>query len=207
MSTCRFIDQITQRRVVLASGSPRRRELLAGMGVDFIVDVPEDVDEEIEDCIPAMDVAPNLAERKAEAYRQSRRIEANTLVLTADTVVIAGNRVLGKPADEAEAREMLRELSGRTLQVVTGVCVADNMGTAVGSQITDVTFAQLSDDEINYYIERYRPMDKAGAYGIQEWIGCIGITRIVGDYYNVMGLPLRLLYEMLTSALNSHSME
>lgn len=207
MSTCRFIDQITQRRVVLASGSPRRRELLAGMGVDFIVDVPEDVDEEIEDCIPAMDVAPNLAERKAEAYRQSRRIEANTLVITADTVVIAGNRVLGKPADEAEAREMLRELSGRTHQVVTGVCVADNMGTAVGSQITDVTFAQLSDDEINYYIERYRPMDKAGAYGIQEWIGCIGITRIVGDYYNVMGLPLRLLYEMLTSALNSHSME
>lgn len=207
MSTCRFIDQITQRRVVLASGSPRRRELLAGMGVDFIVDVPEDVDEEIEDCIPAMDVARNLAERKAEAYRQSRRIEANTLVITADTVVIAGNRVLGKPADEAEAREMLRELSGRTHQVVTGVCVADNMGTAVGSQITDVTFAQLSDDEINYYIERYRPMDKAGAYGIQEWIGCIGITRIVGDYYNVMGLPLRLLYEMLTSALNSHSME
>ena len=207
MSTCRFIDQITQRRVVLASGSPRRRELLAGMGVDFIVDVPEDVDEEIEDCISAMDVAPNLAERKADAYRQSRRIEANTLVITADTVVIAGNRVLGKPADEAEAREMLRELSGRTHQVVTGVCVADNMGTAVGSQITDVTFAQLSDDEINYYIERYRPMDKAGAYGIQEWIGCIGITRIVGDYYNVMGLPLRLLYEMLTSALNSHSME
>lgn len=207
MSTCQFIDQITQRRVVLASGSPRRRELLAGMGVDFIVDVPEDVNEEIEDCIPAMDVAPNLAERKAEAYRQSRRIEANTLVITADTVVISGNRVLGKPADEAEAREMLRELSGRTHQVVTGVCVADNMGTAVGSQITDVTFAQLSDDEINYYIERYRPMDKAGAYGIQEWIGCIGITRIVGDYYNVMGLPLRLLYEMLTSALNSHSME
>lgn len=207
MSTCRFIDQITQRRVVLASGSPRRRELLAGMGVDFIVDVPEDVNEEIEDCIPAMDVALNLSERKADAYRQSRRIEANTLVITADTVVIAGNRVLGKPADEAEAREMLRELSGRTHQVVTGVCVADNMGTAVGSQITDVTFAQLSDDEINYYIERYRPMDKAGAYGIQEWIGCIGITRIVGDYYNVMGLPLRLLYEMLTSALNSHSME
>lgn len=193
--------------MVLASGSPRRRELLASMGVDFIVDVPEDVNEEIEDCIPAMDVALNLAERKAKAYSQSRRIDANTLVITADTVVISGNRVLGKPADEAEAREMLRELSGRTHQVVTGVCVADNMGTAVGSQITDVTFAQLSDDEINYYIEHYRPMDKAGAYGIQEWIGCIGITRIVGDYYNVMGLPLRLLYEMLTSSLNSHSME
>ena len=207
MNTCRFIDQISQHRVVLASGSPRRRELLASMGVDFIVDVPEDVDEEIDDCIPAMDVAPNLAERKAKAYSQSRRIDANTLVITADTVVISGNRVLGKPADEAEAREMLRELSGRTHQVVTGVCVADNMGVAVGSQITDVTFAQLSDDEINYYIEHYRPMDKAGAYGIQEWIGCIGITRIVGDYYNVMGLPLRLLYEMLTSALDSHLME
>ena len=190
--------------MVLASGSPRRRELLASMGVDFIVDVPEDVDEEIDDCIPAMDVAPNLAERKAKAYSQSRRIDANTLVITADTVVISGNRVLGKPADEAEAREMLRELSGRTHQVVS---VADNMGVSVGSQITDVTFAQLSDDEINYYIEHYRPMDKAGAYGIQEWIGCIGITRIVGDYYNVMGLPLRLLYEMLTSALDSHLME
>ena len=199
MSTCRFIDDIRSCRVILASGSPRRRELLADMGVDFVVDVPEDVDESIDDDIAAIDVAPSLALRKAEAYRELRGIDENTLVIAADTVVILNNKVLGKPADEDEARAMLGELSGKTHQVVTGVCVASNGVCCVRKEVTDVTFAELSDDEIEYYVSKYQPMDKAGAYGIQEWIGYIGILQISGDYYNVMGLPLRLLYEMLTS--------
>lgn len=201
MSSCRFIEAVNQHRVVLASGSPRRRELLADMGVNFIVDVPEDVDESFDDTMDAADVAPELASRKAEAYRQLRGIDELTIVIAADTVVIAGNRVLGKPADEAEARQMLRDLSGKTHQVITGVCVATKDGSNTRKQVTDVTFAELSEDEIDYYVTRYQPMDKAGAYGIQEWIGCIGITHISGDYYNVMGLPLRLLYEMLTADL------
>lgn len=199
MSGCRFIDEMKRCRVVLASGSPRRRELLSDMGVDFIVDVPDDVDESFDESIAAMDVAPLLAARKAEAYRQSRGIETGTIVIAADTVVICDDQVLGKPADDTEARKMLRELSGKTHQVVTGICVASESITTVRKQVTDVTFAVLSDDEIDYYVTHYQPMDKAGAYGIQEWIGCIGITHISGDYYNVMGLPLRLLYEMLTN--------
>lgn len=201
MNSCLFIDKIKQYRVVLASGSPRRRELLADMGVDFVVDVPEDVDESFDDAIAAVDVAAELACRKANAYRRLRGIDENTVVIAADTVVISGNRVLGKPADESEARQMLKELSGKTHQVITGVSVATKNSVDTRKQVTEVTFADLSENEIDYYIARYQPMDKAGAYGIQEWIGCIGITHISGDYYNVMGLPLRLLYEMLTSDL------
>lgn len=201
MSSCLFIDKIKQYRVVLASGSPRRRELLADMGVDFVVDVPEDVDESFDDAIAAVDVAAELACRKANAYRRRRGIDEYTVVIAADTVVISGNRVLGKPADESEARQMLKELSGKTHQVITGVSVATKNSVDTRKQVTEVTFADLSENEIDYYIARYQPMDKAGAYGIQEWIGCIGITHISGDYYNVMGLPLRLLYEMLTSDL------
>lgn len=204
MSNCRFIDAISEFRVVLASGSPRRRELLADMGVDFEVDVPQDVDESFDESIAAVDVASVLASRKAEAYRQWRGVDDRTILIAADTVVISENRVLGKPADESEAKDMLRELSGKTHQVITGVCVTCGGDWCVRKQVTDVTFATLSDDEIDYYVARYQPMDKAGAYGIQEWIGCIGITHISGDYYNVMGLPLRLLYEMLKELRGLH---
>ncbi len=197
METCGFIEKMRNRRLILASGSPRRRELLADLGVEFIVDVPE-VDESHDESVAAEDVAPMLASRKAAAYRQQRGIREGEIVISADTVVIVDDRVLGKPADGAEAREMLRSLSGRTHRVVTGVCVASADCTLSRSMATEVTFAPLSDDEISYYIDRYRPFDKAGAYGIQEWIGCMGITHISGDYYNVMGLPLRLLYEMLS---------
>ena len=119
------------------------------------------------------------------------------MVITADTVVVSHGMVLGKPADEEQARRMLRELSGHTHRVVTGVSVATKDKMIVRKAVTDVEFAELTDDEIEYYVTRYRPMDKAGAYGIQEWIGCVGVRRIDGSYYNVMGLPLHVLYTML----------
>lgn len=192
---------MTPERIILASGSPRRRELLAGLGIDFEVDPIEGVDESHGPELDALDVAPTLALRKLHAYIDSRHPSPTDTVISADTVVIIDNRVLGKPADAAEAHEMLRALSGRTHLVVTGIAVARNGHIVSDRQVTEVTFAPLTDAEIDHYITRYRPFDKAGAYGIQEWIGYIGITAINGDYYNVMGLPLRLLYTHLRPAL------
>lgn len=192
---------MTPERIILASGSPRRRELLAGLGIDFEVDPIEGVDESHGPELDALDVAPTLALRKLHAYIDSRHPSPTDTVISADTVVIIDNRVLGKPADAAEAREMLRALSGRTHLVVTGIAVARNGHIVSDRQVTEVTFSPLTDAEIDHYITRYRPFDKAGAYGIQEWIGYIGITAINGDYYNVMGLPLRLLYTHLRPAL------
>lgn len=192
-----IFDTLKGRRLILASGSPRRRELLAQLGVDFEVKSAGDVDESFTADTPALEVAPMLAKRKAKSYRE-HYMQPDEVVITADTVVVVDDEVLGKPKDEADARSMLRQLSGRTHTVVTGVAVMWNDKSLCRSVRTDVTFAPLSDDEINYYVEHYRPMDKAGAYGIQEWIGCIGISAISGSYYNVMGLPLRVLYEMLS---------
>lgn len=185
---------MTPERIILASGSPRRRELLAGLGIDFEVDPIEGVDESHGPELDALNVAPTLALRKLHAYIDSRHPSPTDTVISADTVVIIDNRVLGKPADAAEAHEMLRALSGRTHLVVTGIAVARNGHIVSDRQVTEVLFAPLTDAEIDHYITHYRPFDKAGAYGIQEWIGYIGITAINGDYYNVMGLPLRLLY-------------
>lgn len=190
-------DSLKKRKIVLASGSPRRRELLALLGLNFEVCPMNDVDESHHDIPCALDVAPQLARRKGAAFRSRGKMDADTVVISADTVVIVDDCVLGKPADADEARRMLHLLSDRTHLVVTGVDVEAQGYSQCRSQITEVTFAPLSDEEIDYYIQRYRPFDKAGAYGIQEWIGCIGVTGISGDYYNVMGLPLRLLYTML----------
>lgn len=190
---------MTPERIILASGSPRRRELLAGLGIDFEVDPIEGVDESHGPELDALDVAPTLALRKLHAYIDSRHPSYTDTVISADTVVIIDNLVLGKPADAAEAHEMLRALSGRTHLVVTGIAVARNGHIVSDRQVTEVLFAPLTDAEIDHYITHYRPFDKAGAYGIQEWIGYIGITAINGDYYNVMGLPLRLLYTHLHS--------
>lgn len=184
------------RQLVLASGSPRRRELLALLGVDFVVDLPCDVCEVYDPATPAEDVPLVLAGLKADAYRAAG-CGADKVVVCADTVVIVYGCVLGKPADASGAREMLRRLSGRSHRVVTGVVVMSGDKVLRGSEITEVEFDTLTDAEIDYYVDRYRPFDKAGAYGIQEWIGCIGIKGIRGDYYNVMGLPLHLLYGML----------
>ncbi len=179
--------------VVLASNSPRRRELLAGMGVDFRVEVISGIDETYPDTLPVEQVAEYLSGRKAQAYELS----PNELLITADTVVISGGRVLGKPADEAEARAMLRELSGKSHRVITGVTLRSMNREVRLSDVSEVDFAELTEDEIEHYVKRYRPLDKAGAYGIQEWIGYVGITGIRGSFYNVMGLPTRRLYEEL----------
>ena len=141
------------------------------------------------------EVAPYISAKKAHAYADS--IESGETLITADTVVICEGRVLGKPHNEHEAVEMLRQLSGRTHSVVTGVTIMNSERGRTFGVTTEVDFAPLSDNEIRYYVEKYRPLDKAGAYGIQEWIGYIGITGIRGDYYNVMGLPLQRLYAEL----------
>lgn len=190
------------RRIVLASGSPRRRHLLADLGVDFTVDTIDGVDETVDLSLGADDVPLAISRKKAQAYCDARHPDGNTIVITADTVVVVDDEVLGKPAGAADARRMLGLLSGRTHRVVTGVTVVRGQHSDTRRQVTEVIFKPLSDDEIEYYISTYRPFDKAGAYGIQEWIGCIGIEGISGDYYNVMGLPLRLLYEMLLDSVS-----
>ena len=182
-------------KIILASQSPRRRELLAGLGIPFEVRVIEDIDEHFPEQLPASETALYIAKRKAEAYRG--QIADDELIITADTVVIVGDEILGKPADEADALRMLRLLSGRTHQVTTGVCLMTTNMQRSFDVTTDVTFKTLTDEEIMYYVNRYKPFDKAGAYGIQEWIGYIGVTGLHGSYYNVMGLPVQRIYTEL----------
>ena len=181
------------KHIILASNSPRRRELLAGLDLDFEVKVLPDIDESYPDNLPAAEVAGYISREKAAPYRAL--IGEDDLVVTADTVVIVGDEVLGKPKDAEDARRMLQLISGRTHQVITGVCLLTTDKKHSFSVTTDVTFKQLSEDEINYYIEHYKPFDKAGAYGIQEWIGYVGVTSISGSYFNVMGLPVQRLWE------------
>lgn len=182
-------------KIILSSNSPRRRELLAGLGVDFEVKVIKGVDESYPDTLPSKDVAEYIAREKAAAYE----VADDELVITADTVVIVGDDILGKPHDAAEAHAMLRKISGRTHHVVTGVCMKTNQELHSFSVMTGVTFKELTDSEIDYYIEHYKPFDKAGAYGIQEWIGYIGVTGLEGSYYNVMGFPVQRVYAELTN--------
>ena len=183
------------KQIVLASNSPRRRELLAGLGFPFEVRVLEGIDESYPQDLPVSEVALYIAGKKAEAYRQA--ITDNELIITADTVVIVGDEILGKPVDEADAVRMLRELSGRTHQVTTGVCLLSSEQESRFAVTTDVTFKNLTNEEIQYYVTHYKPFDKAGAYGIQEWIGYIGVTGLHGSYYNVMGLPVQRIYSEL----------
>ena len=182
-------------KIILASNSPRRKELLGGLGVDFEVKVLNGVDESYPDTLPAKDVAEYIATEKAAAYT----VQEDELLITADTVVIVGQDILGKPKDAADACRMLRELSGKTHHVVTGVCLTTSKEQRRVSVTTDVTFKQLSDAEIEHYVDKYKPFDKAGAYGIQEWIGYIGVTALNGSYYNVMGFPVQRVYEELTT--------
>ena len=192
-------------KMILASNSPRRRELLAGLGVDFEVRVLPDIDESYPASLPALQTAEYIACKKAAAYREV--MADDELVITADTVVIVADEVLGKPSDAAEAALMLRKLSGRTHQVVTGVCLTTCEQTVQFSVRTDVTFKQLTDDEIDFYIKKYQPFDKAGAYGIQEWIGYIGCTGLNGSYYNVMGLPVQRIYTELQQFTRRRSLQ
>ena len=190
---------LTNRKIYLASASPRRRQLLAALDVDVNLIPPREVDESYPHDIPAEYVAEYISRKKAEAYTHD--IEPGSVVITADTVVICDGRVLGKPHGGPEAaRDMLRSLSGKEHQVITGVTLTTaEHGMTSFSTTTRVWFKPLSEEEIDYYVEKYHPSDKAGAYGIQEWIGYIGIPRIDGDYYNVMGLPLHDLFMMLST--------
>lgn len=190
-----LLDDLKRYNVILASNSPRRRELLADLGIDFQVKTLKGVDESYPHDLPVLEIAEYISRKKAHAYKS--QMSADQLIITADTVVILGDEVLGKPADAADARRMLRELSGKTHKVVTGVTIATTCNIKSFSAVTDVEFAPLSDEDINYYVDHYRPLDKAGAYGIQEWIGCMGVRHISGSFYNVMGLPLHRLYSEL----------
>ena len=183
------------KKIILASNSPRRRELLAGLDLDFEVKVIKGIDESYPETLAPDKVAQYIAAKKADAYVPA--IHEDDLVITADTVVIVDNDILGKPHDESEAKAMLRRISGRSHQVVTGVCLVTKDKRREFSVSTDVTFRALSESEIDYYVSHYRPFDKAGAYGIQEWIGYVGVTGLNGSYFNVMGLPVQRIYAEL----------
>ena len=189
------MENLKKYKIKLASNSPRRRELLAGLGLDFEVKLLPGIDESYPERLPGEEIPVYIARKKAEAYR--RDIGPDELIITADTIVYIDGPVLGKPADAEEARRMLRQLSGRTHQVITGVCLTTADRQKAFSAVTDVTFDTLGDEEIDYYIEHYRPYDKAGAYGVQEWIGFVGVSRLEGSYFNVMGLPVQRLYREL----------
>jgi septum formation protein len=182
-------------KIILASNSPRRKELLAGIDVDFEVRVIQDIDESYPANLSTKDIAEYISRKKAAVYQA--RMADDELIITADTIVVLDSEVMGKPHDEADASRMLHELSGRTHQVITGVTLTTTTRQQSFSVETDVTFKTLSDEEINYYVQRYKPFDKAGAYGIQEWIGHIGVTGLQGSYFNVMGLPVQRIYEAL----------
>lgn len=190
-----LVPSLNGYRLILASGSPRRRELLGMLGVEFDVEVPRDVEETYPADLPPQQVPAYLSQLKSRAYRHSYGMSGK-VVVTSDTIVICRGEILGKPTGPDDARRMLHELSGRSHTVVTGVTVAWDGGSVTESASTEVDFAPLTDFEIDTYVDRFRPFDKAGAYGIQEWIGCIGVKGIRGSFYNVMGLPLHLLYTM-----------
>ena len=190
-----MLKNLNKYKIILASNSPRRKELLSGLGVDYEVKTLPDVDESYPDGLSGEEIAKHIARGKAEAYRSL--IQADELVITADTIVWLDGTVMGKPNDEAEAKSMLMRLSGKTHQVITGVCLTTASMQKTFATVTDVTFATLTDEEVDYYVTRYQPMDKAGSYGVQEWIGFVGVENLSGSYFNVMGLPIQRLYTEL----------
>ena len=187
-----MLENLKKYHIILASNSPRRRELLGGLGIPFEVKVLPDIEENYPDDLPVSQIAEFIASEKASAYREV--MADHDLIITADTVVIVGDEVMGKPVDAEDARRMLRKLSGVVHQVTTGVCLTTKQIQRHFSVTTNVTFKALTDEEIDYYIKVYKPYDKAGAYGIQEWIGYIGVTQLNGSYFNVMGLPVQRIY-------------
>ncbi len=187
-------NRLKNYNVVLVSQSPRRRELLKGLEIDF-TSTSVDTDETYPSSIQGAEIPIYIATKKADAYMP--QMQDNTLAITADTVVLIDNQMLGKPKDRTEAIAMLQHLSGNTHQVITGVCIQTKQKRQVFSATSEVTFATLTLEEIEHYVDFYKPFDKAGSYGVQEWIGYIGIEKIVGSYFNVMGLPVQRLYKML----------
>lgn len=190
-----MLENLKKYKVILASNSPRRKELLSGLGIDYEVRTLPDVDESYPESLQGADIPLYISKEKADAYRAL--LQPGELMITADTIVWLDGRVLGKPKDREDALQMLRDMSGRTHEVFTGVCITTTNWQRSFAAQTEVRFAQLTEEEITYYVDRYQPMDKAGSYGVQEWIGFIGVENISGSYFNIMGLPVQRLYREL----------
>ena len=190
-----MLENLNKYHILLASKSPRRRELLSNLRVPFNCISLGGIDETYPEDMPANEVPQFLANKKADAYISN--INTNEMVITADTLVIKGDKIYGKPKNQEEALSMLGELSGEVHKVISGVCILTKDRRTSFPSETEVKFANLNDEDIRYYIENYLPLDKAGAYGIQEWIGCVAVEWIKGSFYNVMGLPVHRLYQEL----------
>ncbi len=190
-----MLENLQGYHLILASNSPRRNELLGGLGLEYSVRVLKDGDESYPDELKGSDVANYIALQKAEAFRS--HIGPDDLVITADTIVCQGSEIFGKPTDREDALRMLKALSGKSHFVYTGVCLTSNNHQVSFLAETEVFFCKLTDAEAEYYVDFYKPFDKAGAYGVQEWIGFVGVERIEGSYFNVMGLPVHQLYTEL----------
>mgnify|MGYP003306559971 CR=1 FL=1 len=186
---------LKDKKIILASNSPRRKELLAGLNVSFEVDTRNNFEEVYDPTTPQERIPEVLSEGKSYGFH--RELTEDEILITSDTVVLCGDRVMGKPHSREEAYDMLRFLSGREHKVITAITIRDNEKCRTSSDTAIVHFKQLSDCEIDYYVDHYKPFDKAGAYGIQEWIGYIGIDRIEGSYFTIMGLPVHLIYSEL----------
>lgn len=187
------------RRIILGSNSPRRRELMAGLNIDFTVDTGNTFSESYSPDTPYDDVPVLMSEGKSMGFH--RPLADDEILVTADTMVILSDEILGKPHDREDAIRMLRDLSGREHKVITAVTIRDYRRIKTVTDTTLVWFKDLSDSEIEYYVDTYRPFDKAGAYGVQEWIGYVGITRIEGSYFNVVGFPVHMVYSLLMEFL------
>lgn len=190
-----MLENLSKYKIILGSNSPRRKELLSGLDIKFSVKVIPGLEENYPETLDPQEIPVFLSKQKAEAYLSS--LDDTMLLITADTIVWNGNAVIGKPKNRAEAIQMLRSLSGHEHHVVTGVCLTTMKKQMTFSVISSVRFASLNDEEIIYYVDKYKPFDKAGAYGIQEWIGYVGVESISGSFYNVMGLPVQRLYQEL----------
>lgn len=192
-----MFNNLSKYNIVLASNSPRRRELLGQLGIEYTVKTLDGIDESYPESLQNAEVAEYIANKKAEAYLQT--MNEKDLIITADTIVCVEDEILGKPKDADDARRMLRKLSGREHEVVTGVVVATKERKEAFSVTTLVKFTNLSDEIIEHYVENFKPFDKAGAYGIQEWIGFVGVESISGSFFNVIGLPVQRLFQVLTT--------
>lgn len=186
---------LSRYNIILASNSPRRKELLSGLNIPYEIKTLPDIDESYPDSLTGEDIAIYIAKEKANAYLD--HLDDNTLLITADTIVLLDGKVYGKPSDETDAKQMLRDLSGKTHHVITGVCITTKDKQVSFGVSSEVRFSKLDDDEIEYYVSNYKPFDKAGAYGVQEWIGYVAVEYISGSYFNIMGLPIQRLYREL----------
>lgn len=191
------LSNLDHYNIILGSNSPRRRELLGGLDISFEVKVIPDIDESYPENMDPREIPVFLARKKAEAYLND--MDNHSLIITADTIVHSCDEILGKPLDRDDAIKMLEKLSGKIHEVISGVCITTKHRTVSFGVTSKVSFANLSREEIEYYVDKYKPFDKAGSYGIQEWIGYIGVEAINGSFYNVMGLPVQRVYEELKS--------